>query len=61
MKHNLYTWNWVGGGYNQTYAENKAEALKKAKEIWSVGVVDMSTFKLVEDEKSFWKNYPLFD
>jgi len=63
MKENLYIWNWTSGGYNQTYAINKAAALKRAKEIWPGGTVDMSTFKCLnaDEERAYWRNFPLMD
>ena len=63
MKQNLYVWNWVGGGYNQTYATTKEAALEKAKAIWSVGVVNMATFRCMNEneERAYWKNFPVGD
>lgn len=63
MKQKLYIWNWTSGGYNQTYAINKAAALKQAKEIWSGSTVDMSTFKRLnaDQERAYWRNFPLMD
>lgn len=62
MKTKLFVWNWVGGGYNQTHATSKEEALEKAKKIWDKPV-DLSTLKGLDDkeEQLFWKNYPMFD
>jgi hypothetical protein len=65
----LYKWNWVGGGYNQCRANNKREAMKRARAIGkpSAGVmckvlkVDEKSLKRVKNEQSFWNNYPLFD
>jgi len=65
----LYTWNWVGGGYNQCRADNKREAMKRAKALGkpSPGVsrkllkVDEKSLVRVKNEKSFWDNYPMFD
>lgn len=66
MTKKLYKWNWVGGGYNQCHAVNKAQALKKAQAIGAACkgtklVVNEATFVLVKDVDAFWKNYPLFD
>ena len=63
MKQNFYTWNWVGGGYNQTYACNRADALEAAKKIWPAGVVDLSTFKQLnkEEEIWYWQNFRVMD
>jgi len=29
----LYTWNWMGGGYNSCMARNRKEAISKAGEM----------------------------
>ena len=64
---NLYSWNWVGGGYNQVRADSKRQALMRAREIGKGSggskelVVDYLSLKKVEDEKSFWDNYPMLD
>ena len=65
----LYKWNWVGGGYNQCRADNKREAMKRAKALGkpSPGVkrmllkVDEKSLVRVKNEQSFWNNYPMFD
>ena len=65
----LYKWNWVGGGYNQCRADNKREALKRARALGrpsegcdrQVLVVDAQSLYRVKNEKSFWDNYPMFD
>ena len=62
----LYSWNWVGGGYNQCRADNKREAMKRARAIGKLGSgkvlkVDEKSLGRVKNEKSFWNNYPLFD
>lgn len=58
----LYTFNWIGGGYNQVYASNIAEARKQiAKEfsgnLKTVGLKRQSK----AGEARYWKNFPLFD
>lgn len=65
---NLYSWNWVGGGYNQVRADNKRQALKRAKEIGKPSEegglkleVAQHSLKRVKNEQSFWDNYPMFD
>ena len=63
---NLYSWNWVGGGYNQVRADSKREAMKRARAIGKLGSgkvlkVDEKSLVRVKNEKSFWNNYPLFD
>ena len=65
----LYSWNWVGGGYNQCRANSKREALKRARAIGRppegsnriVLKVDEKSLYRVNSEQSFWNNYPLFD
>ena len=65
----LYKWNWVGGGYNQCRADNDRQALMRARAMGKPSpgvnrkplVVDYLSLKRVEDEKSFWDNYPMFD
>lgn len=29
----LYTWNWIGGGYNSCMARSRTEAIRKAREM----------------------------
>jgi len=57
----LYTWLWIGGGYNQHYAYTKKEAMKYAAA--SSLKVDISSFKRnnAAQEKSYWDNFPLMD
>jgi len=57
----LYTWNWIGGGYNQHYAFTKKEAMKYATS--GSLKVDLSSFKRTNaaQEKSYWYNFPIFD
>tara|TARA_R110000824_G_scaffold109010_1_gene256414 strand:+ start:879 stop:1073 length:195 start_codon:yes stop_codon:yes gene_type:complete len=58
----LYTWNWESGGYNQCYADSKAEARKRGNSIMRGElIINESTFRLVKDIKAFWANYPIFD
>ncbi len=65
----LYSWNWVGGGYNQCRANNKREAMKRARAIGRpeegsnrmVLKVDEKSLVRVKSEQSFWDNYPMFD
>ena len=33
----LYTWNWIGGGYNSCMARNRKEAISKAREMGKPG------------------------
>jgi hypothetical protein len=57
----LYTWNWVGGGYNQCYAHSKREARKTGNAISPNLTISETSFRLVKDAASFWRNYPIFD
>lgn len=64
----LYSWNWVGGGYNQCRADSKRQALRCAKEIGEPsgdgGIrleVREGSLHRVKNEQSFWGNYPMFD
>ncbi len=50
----IWTWNWVGGGYNSCLAKSRDEAVKLAIELgtpkWEGRVVlvpDLKTFKAV--------------
>ena len=65
----LYSWNWVGGGYNQCRANSKREALKRARAMGRpekgsrriLLKVDEKSLYRVKNEQSFWDNYPMFD
>jgi hypothetical protein len=63
VKKQLYTWNWIGGGYNQTYAFNKTEALMEAKRIWPSGQVDPSSIRVLNDKEAekYWKLFGTWD
>ena len=63
MKQNFYVWNWIGGGFNQTYAKNRVEALNKARETWPDGRVDLRTFRELNavEERRYWVNFPAMD
>lgn len=61
---NLYAWDWIGGGYNQTYAETAEEAIAEGNKITEGGLnlqINMNTFRKVDDEQAFWDDYPIFD
>lgn len=61
QKRKLYSWNWIGGGYNQCHAFSKREARQKAKEICDTLEINEKTLKWEKNEERFWKNYPMFD
>jgi hypothetical protein len=42
----LYVFNWIGGGFNDVWAINKAEAIKKAEDGLTLKV-DKSTLRAV--------------
>ena len=65
----LYTWNWIGGGYNSCMARNRKEAISKAREIGKSGsaryvtlVPNLDTLRqvtaaeMVEIDRS-WRSY----
>lgn len=60
----LYTWNWIGGGYNQTYAHSEEEAIEHANTMSDRLKPNMATFKCCEterEEKAYWDWFPLMD
>lgn len=64
---NLYAWDWIGGGYNQTYAHSEEEAIAEGNAMCdgkdgSLHLeINMNTFRKVDDVEAFWDNYPIFD
>jgi|DEB0MinimDraft_6_1074348.scaffolds.fasta_scaffold05992_5 hypothetical protein len=62
MGKHLYRWNWNEGGYNQCYADTKAQARKLGNAIVPGKLtIDEKTFRRVKNADRFWKNYPIFD
>ena len=65
MTKKLWTFNWVGGGYNQVYATSRKDALAEVDRKfdndprWSSA--NVCNLYEVKDETAFWRNYPLFD
>jgi hypothetical protein len=60
----LYTWNWECGGFNQTHAFTKAEALKEAEKIWPGHPVRLSSVKRITSKKgieAYYNSIPLMD
>jgi hypothetical protein len=59
----LWSFNWIGGGYNQVRSETLEGVLEVvAKQFPSTSLrVSESTIREVKDEASFWANYPIFD
>jgi len=47
----LYTWNWIGGGYNSCMARSRTEAISKAREMGKPTEGGM-TVTLVPDPKT---------
>jgi len=60
-KKKLYSWDWVGGGYNQCHAVSKRQARKIGNAMTPNLVINEASFRLVRDTQSFWKHYPRFD
>ena len=47
----LYTYRFVGGGYNQTYAFTLKVAIRQAKEEFPTSNIDEKSFKRITDQK----------
>lgn len=47
----LYTYNFTGGGYNQTYAHNIRQAIKQAKEEFPTMDISEKSFKRLVSQK----------
>ena len=58
----LYTWNWIGGGYNQHYAHTEEEVLEYIEKNHSLKP-NLSTLKCCDEaaEKAYWDWFPLMD
>ena len=62
----LYSFAWIGGGYNQVYANNKSEIPQAIKEqIGNVKLkIDMGSVKAHttrEQMDAYWKSIPYLD
>ena len=64
----LYTFTWIGGGYNQVYAASKKEAIKEiAKEFPNDNpdrvtlLPDLATLKVCKNPDAYYRNMPLMD
>ncbi len=62
----LYTYTFIGGGLNQTYANSKAEAVAKAKAEFPelAKQIDTKSFKRLTSRKAqaaYYANLPLMD
>jgi len=59
----LWKFNWIGGGYNQVYANTKKAALAEIESRFGTCNLKLnpSTLTKVKDERAFWANYPRFD
>jgi hypothetical protein len=59
----LYTWNWLDGGYNQTYAESAKAAIDYAYKAFKGIAINVSTLHecTPEEERLYWKHFPIFD
>ena len=60
IKKRLYTWAWIGGGYNQTYAYHEETAIEEANSYTGLEP-NMSSFKLERNPEAYWDNLPLMD
>jgi hypothetical protein len=61
MKNNLYTYNFIGGGFNQEYATNITQAKAQAITKYPTLGIDLNSFKLVKDEEAYYNSFPLMD
>lgn len=59
-KKKLYTWTWIGGGYNQHYAHAKEEAIYYAETMCDL-TPNMNTFKHEPNDAAYWDNLPFMD
>ena len=59
-KKDLYTWNWIGEGYNQHYAHTQEEAILYAQTMCDL-TPNMNTFKLEPNDVAYWDNLPYWD
>jgi hypothetical protein len=59
----LYTWNWNEGGFNQTHATSKKDALAQIKKVGGSLTVNLKTLKRNNkaQEKAYWKWFPSID
>lgn len=62
----LFSWSWIGGGYNQTWAYTIEEATKIAEEMCSkppgrILKPDLNTLKEEVNPDAYWENLPFFD
>jgi hypothetical protein len=63
----LYSFNWVGGGYNQVFAKGKKDA-KRIAEAWFNSNVDhdpltvqLSSVMYQRNPTNYYNSLPLFD
>lgn len=58
----LYTWNWIGYGYNSCMASSRRQAISKARKMSHTLVPDLKTLRkvtaaeMVEIDRS-WASY----
>jgi len=62
----LYTFTFIGGGFNQVHADNKREALKEMKAKFSDSTfkqINISSIKRLNEKQAneYWNNLPLWD
>lgn len=60
----LYTFTFVGGGFNQVWAHNKKQAFERARKICSTLVPNIGSFTRLATKSAqvaYWNNLPLLD
>lgn len=60
----LYTFNFVGGGFNQVWAHNKRQAFERARKAFGNFSPNIGTFKRLSTataQAAYWKSLPLID
>ncbi len=60
MGKQLWSWQWVNGGFNSCFAHTKDEAILKAK-VMGMPVAKGMQVTLVPDEKTFSSDYVVYD
>ena len=60
----FYSFNWIGGGYNQVYARNKKDAIEIANAWFGDGPAKLrvrpdSVYET--DARTYYNNLPYFD
>ena len=65
MRAILFTFNFVGGGFNQVYARDKQDAIEVAVDSFEGDdtplKVNRESFREVKDVNSYYNNFPMMD